>query len=88
MKVVFSKSAWEQYVHWQETDARRLKKINALLKDCLRNPFEGIGQPEPLKHDWAGWWSRRIDKEHRLVYRVATHDGEQVLEIAQCRYHY
>jgi toxin YoeB len=88
MKVVFSKSAWEQYVHWQETDARRLKKINALLKDCLRNPFEGIGQPEPLKHDWAGWWSRRIDKEHRLVYRVAMRDGDQVLEIAQCRSHY
>ncbi len=88
MKVIFSKSAWEQYLHWHETDARKLKKRNALVKDCLRSPFEGVGQPEPLKHEWAGWWSRRIDKEHRLVYRVVTRDGEQMLEIAQCRYHY
>ena len=88
MKVVFSKSAWEQYVHWQETDARRLKKINALLKDCLRNPFEGIGQPEPLKHDWAGWWfpPHRQGAPPCLSRRDARR--RQVLEIAQCRSHY
>ena len=88
MKVAFSTAAWEQYLHWQETDARKLKRINALLKDCQRSPFAGVGQPEPLKHDWAGWWSRRIDKKHRLVYRITTRDGEQMLEIAQCRHHY
>ena len=88
MKIEFAKSAWEQYLHWQLTDPRKVKKINALLKDCSRAPFEGVGQPEPLRHDWAGWWSRRIDQEHRLVYRITTRDGEQVLEIAQCRHHY
>jgi toxin YoeB len=88
MRIEFSRTAWEQYLHWQLTDARKVKKINALIKDCQRSPFEGIGQPEPLKHDWAGWWSRRIDQEHRLVYRVTTRGDEQVLEIAQCRHHY
>lgn len=55
MKVEFSRTAWEQYLHWQLTDQRKVKKINALVKDCQRGPFEGVGQPEPLKHDWAGW---------------------------------
>lgn len=79
MRIEFSKSAG---------NPRKVKKINALLKDCSHSPFEGMGQPEPLKHDWVGWWSRRIDQEHRLVYRITTRDGEQVLEIAQCRHHY
>ncbi len=88
MKLVFSRLAWEQYLSWQETGARTLRKINALLKDCRRHPEEGLGQPEPLKHEWTGWWSRRIDQEHRLVYRVIEKNGESALEIAQRREHY
>ena len=88
MKLIFSEAAWEQYLYWQQTDKKLAQKINALLQDCQREPFDGIGHPEPLRHDWAGWWSRRIDKEHRLVYRVVEREGEQQLEIVQCRYHY
>lgn len=84
MNVLFSERAWNHYVYWQETDRQVLRKINALIKECLRHPFEGTGKPEPLKGDLSGFWSRRIDREHRLVYRVT--DGR--LEIAQCRYHY
>lgn len=76
--------AWEDYIYWQTADKRILKKINALLKECQRTPFAGSGKPEALKHQLAGWWSRRIDEEHRLVYRIA----EDRLEIAQCRSHY
>jgi toxin YoeB len=77
-------TAWEDYLYWQKNDKRMAKRINALIKDILRNPFDGIGKPEPLKHQWAGFWSRRIDEEHRLVYAVR----EGSLIIAQCRYHY
>ena len=84
MKLVFSGTAWEDYLHWQATDKKLLQRINALIKECQRSPFQGIGKPEPLRGNLAGWWSRRIDHEHRLVYRVA--DG--ALQIAQCRYHY
>ena len=84
MKLVFSGTAWEDYLHWQATDKKLLQRINALIKECQRSPFQGIGKPEPLRGNLAGWWSRRIDHEHRLVYRVA--DGD--LQIAQCRYHY
>lgn len=84
MNVLFSERAWNHYVCWQETDRQVLRKINALIKECLRSLFEGTGKPEPLKGDLSGFWSRRIDREHRLVYRVT--DGR--LEIAQCRYHY
>ena len=76
--------AWEDYVYWQAKDKRILKRINALIKDILRNPFGGIGKPEPLKHEWSGFWSRRINDEHRLVYTIQ--DGQLI--IAQCRYHY
>ncbi|NWE53635.1 Txe/YoeB family addiction module toxin [Brevundimonas sp. P7753] len=84
MKLTFHEEAWEDYLYWQSSDRKQLKKINALLRECLRTPFAGTGKPEPLKGEFAGWWSRRIDQEHRLVYR-ATEDS---LLIAQCRYHY
>ncbi len=76
--------AWEDYLFWQQTDKLILKRINALVKDIQGNPFDGIGKPEPLKHEWSGFWSRRINDEHRLVY---TYHNHQVV-IAQCRYHY
>ncbi len=76
--------AWEDYVYWQANDRQILKRINVLIKDILRNPFDGIGKPEPLKFEWSGFWSRRINDEHRLVYTVKD---RQVI-IAQCRYHY
>lgn len=84
MQVGFTKRGWEHYTYWQETDRKLLKKVNALIKECSRTPYEGTGQPEPLKHELSGWWSRRIDREHRLVYRVE----DDALLIAQCRNHY
>jgi toxin YoeB len=84
MIIAWSKHAWEDYLYWQTTDKKNLKRINDLIKDISRQPFQGLGAPEPLKHQWTGYWSRRIDKEHRLVYK--TNDTEVL--IAQCRYHY
>ncbi|QQL45057.1 Txe/YoeB family addiction module toxin [Sulfuriroseicoccus oceanibius] len=84
MRKVFSDQAWEDYLHWQKTDKRMLRKVNDLIKDIDRNLHEGIGKPEPLKHRLAGYWSRRINAEHRLVYRID--EGE--IQIAQIRYHY
>ena len=84
MKKIFSDRAWEEYLFWQATDKALLKRINALIKDIDRNPFEGIGQPEPLKHNWQGFWSRRIDQEHRLICEIS----EGSIFIAQMRYHY
>lgn len=84
MNIVFLPGAFDQYLHWQQNDRAVLKKINRLLQECVRHPFEGKGKPEPLRGDYSGWWSRRIDREHRLVYRVQN--GE--LYIAQCCYHY
>ena len=84
MKLVFWDTGFEHYVHWQETYRVIAKKVNMLIKECLRRPFVGTGKPEPLKGDLSGFWSRRIDREHRLVYRV-TADS---IEILQCRYHY
>jgi len=84
MNIIFSNQAWEDYLYWNTTDKKIFKKINALIKICQRTPFSGIGKPEPLKHELAGAWSRRIDREHRLVYRVKN----GALEIAQCRHHY
>lgn len=88
MNVVFSAHAWEDYQHWCETDRKTLLRINKLIEECRRNPFKGSGKPEPLRGELAGLWSRRINQRDRLVYRVAGKDGEQRLEIAQCREHY
>lgn len=84
MILAWAEKAWEDYLYWQATDKKILKRINELIKDIKRHPFEGIGDPEPLRHNWSGYWSRRIDREHRLVY-WATDD---TVIIAQCRYHY
>jgi toxin YoeB len=86
MRLLWSDEAWEDYVHWQQTDPKVLQSINDLIRDVRRDPFKGLGKPEPLKHSLAGWWSRRITREHRLVYRVSGRNAE-LLEIIQCRYH-
>ena len=83
-EVAFSRRAWEDYQHWVQNDRTVARRIARLIEECLRHPFRGAGNPEPLKHELAGYWSRRITREHRLVYRVT--DGR--CEIAQCRYHY
>ncbi len=84
MRVVFMSDAWEDYLYWQQHDKSTLKKINALIKESMRTPFEGTGKPEALKENLKGFWSRRINLEHRLVYRVE----EDAIYIVQCRYHY
>ncbi|TNF19617.1 MAG: Txe/YoeB family addiction module toxin [Rhodobacteraceae bacterium] len=84
MNVAFSAEAWAQYQHWQTRDRKILKKINALIRECQRHPFAGTGKPEPLRGDLAGYWSRRISHEHRLVYKAT----ETELVIVACRYHY
>jgi toxin YoeB len=84
MKLLFSTQAWEDYIYWQETDRKTLKKINELIKDIAKSPFQGLGKPEPLKYAFSGFWSRRISQEHRIIYRV---EGD-VIELAQLRYHY
>lgn len=84
MKLVFSEQAWEDYLHWQRTDRKMLERINTLIREIQRMPFKGIGKPEPLRHAFAGYWSRRVNDEHRIVYRI---EGD-FLYIAQIRYHY
>ena len=84
MKIIFSSQAWDDYLFWQQTDRKILKRINSLIQEIVRTPFVGTGKPEPLRHALTGYWSRRINDEHRLVYKV---DGEAVL-MAQMRYHY
>jgi len=84
MKIIFSSQGWEDYLHWQQTDRKLLKRVNELIKEISRTPFEGTGKPEPLRHALTGYWSRRINDEHRLVYKV---EDNGVL-IAQARYHY
>jgi toxin YoeB len=84
MNLIFSDQAWEDYQFWQATDKKTVRRIHELLKDIQRNAHTGIGKPEPLRHALAGWWSRRIDQEHRIVYRVTEHG----VELAQLRYHY
>lgn len=79
MKLTLTRDAWEQYTYWQDTDQATLRKIGRLIEECLRHPFEGTGKPEPLRGDVAGYWSRRIDREHRLVYRVTENALEIVL---------
>ena len=84
MKITFSLNAWQDYLSWQQQDKKMLKKINQLIKDIQRTPFEGVGKPEPLKYDLSGFWSRRIDREHRLVYQVQDNE----ILIYSCSYHY
>jgi len=84
LKLIFSDYAWDDYLYWQKTDKKILRRINKLIKEIKRDPFEGIGKPEPLKHALSGYWSRRINDEHRIVYKASA---ESIL-IAQLRYHY
>ena len=84
MKYIFIDESWEDYLYWQKTDKKTANRINKLIKETKREPFEGVGKPEPLKHNLAGYWSRRINEEHRIVYKVT----DDALLIAQLRYHY
>ena len=84
MKLIFAENAWEDYLYWQKTDKKILKRINLLIRDITRDPFEGIGKPEPLKHALSGYWSRRINDEHRAVYKI----HQDSLLIVQLRFHY
>ncbi|MVM32977.1 Txe/YoeB family addiction module toxin [Spirosoma sp. HMF4905] len=84
MTLSWDKNAWEDYIYWQQTEKSILRRINELIKECMRTPFEGKGKPEPLKENLSGFWSRRITDEHRLVYRVEA----DRLHIIQCRFHY
>jgi toxin YoeB len=88
VKILWHEYAWEDYEHWVENDAKMRRRINDLIKECLRTPFKGTGKPEPLRGELKGWWSRRITAEDRLVYRVRGTGKDQVLEIVQCRLHY
>ena len=84
MKLIFAGKAWDDYLYWQKTDKKILNRINSLIKDIKRQPFEGLGKPEPLKHALAGYWSRRINDEHRMVYKI----NDDALLLAQLRFHY
>jgi toxin YoeB len=84
LRLIFSENAWEDYLYWQKTDRKILSRINLLIQEIKRNPFEGIGKPERLKHALSGYWSRRINEEHRIVYKVTS----DAVYIAQLRYHY
>jgi toxin YoeB len=84
VRLIFSENAWEDYLYWQKTDKKVLKRVNTLIKEIQRSPFTGTGKPEPLKFGLSGYWSRRIDREHRIVYKVLDND----LLIAQLRHHY
>jgi len=84
MRIIFSLNSWEDYTSWQTEDKKILKKINLLIKDIQRTPYEGLGKPEPLKYDLTGYWSRRIDREHRLIYQVIGNE----IYVYGCRYHY
>lgn len=83
-RLVWTQAAWDDYLYWQEQDRKTLKRINALVKDALRNPFSGIGKPEPLRENLSGFWSRRIDDTNRLVYAL----DDDSLTVIACRYHY
>ncbi len=84
MRYIFVDQSWEDYLYWQRIDKKKVRKINDLLKDISRTPFEGLGKPEPLKHKYAGLWSIRIDEEHRLIYKYS----EDEISILKCRHHY
>ncbi len=84
MIISWADKAWEDYLYWQQIDKKMLKRINTLIKNISREPFEGIGDPEPLRHNWSGYWSRRIDRVQRIVYKIT----DEAIIIVQCRYHY
>jgi toxin YoeB len=84
MKIIFAEKAWEDYLYWQQNDKKILRRVNSLIKEITRTPFDGRGKPEPLRENLSGYWSRRIDHSHRLVYKV----DESSVYIAQCRFHY
>lgn len=84
MKLIWSDNAWGDYLYWQENDKKMVKRVNSLIKDINKTPFTGLGKPEPLKHNWSGYWSRRINHSDRLIYKI---QGEDIL-IAQVRFHY
>jgi toxin YoeB len=89
VRIHFSTNGWDDYQHWIESDPTTLARVNALIRDIRRDPFKGLGKPEPLKQDLAGWWSRRISGEHRLVYRIEGKAGaDHRVEIIMCRHHY
>lgn len=88
MRKIFSDNAWDDYLYWQNADNKVFARLNTLIKEAERDPFRGTGKPEPLRGDLAGWWSRRLTSEHRLVYRISGAGSAQAIEIAQCRYHY
>ena len=88
MRIAFDRDAWQQYLHWQQSDPVVAAKLNGFIEECQRRPFHGLGRPEPLKNDLKGWWSRRLTQEDRLVYRVTGAAPGQTLEIIQCRYYY
>jgi toxin YoeB len=88
MKLLWSNRGWLDYMWVQENDLKLLQRVNELIKDTLRGPFEGIGKPEPLRNEMSGQWSRRITQQHRLVYRVSGKGADQVLEILSCRFHF
>jgi toxin YoeB len=88
MKITFSREAFEHYLHWQQADAKMLARINDLLIATMRQPFTGIGKPEPLRNELSGFWSRRITWQQRVVYRVTSKGDEQTLKVAACRFHY
>lgn len=88
MKLLWADNAWDDYLHWLKSDPNTFERLNELIKECRRTPFKGMGKPEPLRENLKGWWSRRINVSDRLVYRVSGKPPDQVLEIAQCRFHY
>jgi toxin YoeB len=88
MKLLWTEQAWRDYLTWQETDKQIVGKVNRLLGDVRRNPYTGLGKPEPLRGNLSGWWSRRITGDHRLIYRIIRKGEDQRMEIVACRYHY
>lgn len=88
MKLQWTEQGWDDYLYWQSNDVDMVAKVNVMIKDAPRSPFRGLGKPEPLRNDMAGWWSRRLTHEHRLVYRITGKGDAQALEIAACRFHY
>jgi toxin YoeB len=88
VKLLWTDRGWTDYTYWQDIDVKMLKRINEMIRDMRRSPFQGIGKPEPLRNDMSGWWSRRLTQEHRIVYRVTGSGETQAIEIAACRFHY